>query len=233
MAYECYRLAGTLGGDAFAATAQTEAITRGGLLRIAEQTLRGGDIRQTRLLLERIELNVPEQKLEGMYRFMRAEVDRFGGRYEDALLNYEVLLKLTQWAGFRDRTLHGIADTYYRMTNFEKSLEWLTALKKAFPKYFEAQKLESFEQLIIARRDRAKAAQGTPQALVAFQDFTTNFEPEEKLSFGKPTAFVFARGMGIAGPHVGLLDSYPLYKPVAYGYSRPLSNLTGNGDKLS
>ncbi len=226
---ECYRLAGTLGGDAFAATAQTEAITRGGLLRIAEQKLRAGDIKQTRVLLERIELNFPEQKLEGMYRFMRAEVDRFGGRYEDALLNYEVLLKLTQWAGFRDRTLHGIADTYYRMTNFEKSLEWLAALKTAFPKYFETQKLQDFEQLIVARRDRLKAAQGTPQQ-VTFKDFATNFEPEEKLSFGKPTSFTIARGLGLAGPHVGLLDGYPLYKPVAYGYSRPLSNLTGNGN---
>lgn len=250
---ECYRLAATLGGADFSATAQTEAVTRGGLLRIAEQKLRGGDIRQTRLLLERIELNYPEQKLEGMYRFMRAEVDRFGGRYEDALRNYEVLLKLTQWAGFRDRTLHGIADTYYRMTDFEKALEWLATLKKAFPKYYEAQKLPDYEQLIVSRRDRVKGAQSPAQAAVAvkvpvaapdaartgsaavraprvaFEDFLTNFEPEEKRSFGKPINFVVARGLGIAGPHVGLIEGYPVYKPAFFDYTRPLSNLTGNG----
>ena len=102
-AAERYRLAKSLGGERFAATGQSEAIQRGALLRITEQKLRSGDVRGTRLLLERLELEFPEQKLEGLYRFLRAETDRFAGRYEDAIRHYEVLLKLRQWAGFRDR----------------------------------------------------------------------------------------------------------------------------------
>src|SRR5262249_35005279 len=113
-AAELYRTANTLGGEKFQATGQTEAITRGALLRIAEQKLRSGDIRQSRQLLERIELDYPEQKMEGLYRFLRAEADRHAGRYEEAIRNYEFLLKLAQWAGYRDRALYGIADSYFR-----------------------------------------------------------------------------------------------------------------------
>src|SRR6185437_2609519 len=100
-AAEAYRLAGTLGGAEFEGTAQTDAITRGAMLRVAEQRLRAGDVRQTRALMEKIELNYPEQKLEGLYRYLRAEADRAGGRYEEAIGNYEFLLKLQQWAGYR------------------------------------------------------------------------------------------------------------------------------------
>src|SRR3979411_3301678 len=75
-AEERYRLAKSLGGERFGATGQREAIQRGAQLRIAEQKLRGGDVRGTRLLLERMELDFPGQKLEGMYRFLRAETDR-------------------------------------------------------------------------------------------------------------------------------------------------------------
>jgi hypothetical protein len=48
---ETYRLAATLGGEKNKGTAQTDAITRGALLRIAEQRLRAGDVRQCRQLL--------------------------------------------------------------------------------------------------------------------------------------------------------------------------------------
>src|SRR6185295_7388750 len=119
-ASEAYQQARQLGGDKFKATAQTEAVTRGALLRIAEQRLRTGDIRQTRQLLERIELDYPEQKIEGLYRFLRVEADRHGGRYEEALRNYEVLLKLVQWAGYRDKALFGIADCYTRLGDEDK-----------------------------------------------------------------------------------------------------------------
>ena len=100
----------------------TGAVTRGGLLRTAEQKLRAGDIQQTRQLLERIELNYPEEKLEGLYRVLRAEADRRTGRYEEALRNYEILLKLTQWSGFHDRAMHGLADTYFRLGELPQAL---------------------------------------------------------------------------------------------------------------
>ena len=51
-------------------TGQTEAIQRGAQLRIAEQKLRSGDVRGTRLLLEHMEIDFPEQKLEGIFRFL-------------------------------------------------------------------------------------------------------------------------------------------------------------------
>ena len=106
-----------------------DAVTRGARLRIAEQRLKAGDVRQTRQLLEQIELDFPEQKLEGLYRFLRAEADRFGGHYEDAIRGYETVARLAAWAGYRDRAVHGIADSYFRMGELAKSLEWYATLK--------------------------------------------------------------------------------------------------------
>ena len=83
-----------------------------------------------------MELDFPEQKLEGMYRFLRAETDRFAGRYEEAMQHYEVLLKLRQWAGFRDRAIHGMADCYFRQGNFAAAVEWFDKLRDSFPEYF-------------------------------------------------------------------------------------------------
>ena len=225
---ETYRLAATLGGDKFKATAQTDAITRGALLRIAEQRLRTGDIRQTRQMLERIELDYPEQKIEGLYRFLKAESDRHGGRYEDALRNYEVLLKLVQWAGYRDRALHGIADCYTRMGEEEKSLKWLDSLKESFPRYFEKQKLAEYQKDLEARRDRKKKPKPADANDPIRDTFITGLEPGEKASFGTPENFVVAPALGIAGTHVALLDGYPEYKGY-YGYTRPLHGLSQNG----
>src|SRR4029077_17576210 len=130
---------------------------RGATLRIAEQRLRSGDVRQTRQLLEKIELESPEQKLEGLYRFLRAEADRTGGRYEEALRNYEILLKLTQWAGFHDRALFGIADSYYRLNNPERALKWLDSLKESFPRYYDKQMLADYRKMVAARLDWVNA----------------------------------------------------------------------------
>ncbi len=227
-ASETYRLAATLGGDKFKATAQTDAITRGALLRIAEQRLRSGDIRQTRQMLERIELDYPEQKVEGLYRFLRAESDRHGGRYEDALRNYEVLLKLVQWAGYRDRALFGIADCYTRMGDEDRALKWLTGLKDSFPSYFEKQKLADYQKTLEARRDlKKKPPPGDPNEPIP-GTFITGFEPGEKATFGKIETAVVVPSFGIAGPHVYLLDGYPEYKGY-FEYSRPLQGMHQNG----
>ncbi len=77
-----------------------------------------------------MELDFPEQKLEGMYRLLKAETDRFAGRYEEAIENYEVLLKLRQWAGFRDRAIHGLADCHFRNEDFAQALEWFDKLQR-------------------------------------------------------------------------------------------------------
>jgi tetratricopeptide (TPR) repeat protein len=227
---ETYRLAATMGGDKFKGTASTETVTRGALLRIAEQRLRTGDVRQTRQLLERIELDYPEQKLEGLYRFLRAEADRHGGRYEESLRNYEILLKLEQWAGYHDRALFGIADCYYRMANPDKALTWLANLKESFPRSFEKLKLADYQKMVESRRDRLKANQdkGDPKTGQRGDTFVTGLEPDEKQSFGTPTNFVVVPSLGLYGPHVGLLDGYPEYKGL-YTYTHPLTDLVGDG----
>lgn len=226
---ELYKIAASLGGDGFPASASSDAVTRGALLRVAEQKLRKGDILETRQLLDKIELNYPEQKLEGLYRFLRAESDRYAGRYEDALRNYEVLLHLKQWAGFRDRALHGTADCYARMDDLPQALRTFAQLEKAFPAYYEKQKLGDQKKLLVGRQERIPAqAAGLPPKAPTFQFFRTGFEPSEAVWFGKPENFKIVRGLGIAGPHVGLLETYPIY--LGYlTYNRPLAHLTPGG----
>jgi tetratricopeptide (TPR) repeat protein len=87
---------------------------------------------------------------------LRAESDRLGGRYEEALRHYEVLLRLQQWAGYRDRALAGIADTYARMGKLDKALEWYATLRKSSPAYYEKQSLDAVSKRIEARRERLK-----------------------------------------------------------------------------
>src|SRR3989440_7921519 len=60
-------------------------------------------------------------KLEGLYRFLRAEADRHAGHYEAAIRGYEFLLKLTQWAGYRDRALHGPQEADRKSTRLNSS----------------------------------------------------------------------------------------------------------------
>ena len=198
-AAERYRLAKTLGGERFAATGQSEAIQRGALLRITEQKLRSGDVRGTRLLLERLELEFPEQKLEGMYRFLRAETDRFAGRYEEATGHYEVLLKLRQWAGFRDRAIHGLAECSYRQEDFAKAQTWLDKLKESFPEYYELRKLTPFHSLVKSRAERAVKSDGN---VAGFRGFATDFEPGDPQPSGRSDRTAFVPMLGIEGPTV-------------------------------
>ncbi len=204
-AAERYRLAKSLGGERFAATGQSEAIQRGALLRITEQKLRTGDVRGTRLLLERLELEFPEQKLEGLYRFLRAETDRFAGRYEDAIRHYEVLLKLRQWAGFRDRALHGLADCSLRQEDFATAQAWLEKLRETFPEYFTQQKLAPTYNVVKARAERAVAAKTNAVAAAAsttFRGFVTGFEPGEPQPAGNSGRTAFLPMLGMDGPTV-------------------------------
>lgn len=203
-AEERYRLAKTLGGERFRATGQTEAIQRGAQLRVAEQRLKSGDIRGTRTLLEKMEMDFPEQKLEGLYRLLRAEADRFAGRYEEATQHYEVLLKLRQWAGLRDRAIHGLADCAYRRDDFEQSLVWFDQLRDSFPEYYESQKLAAFHELAKARAETLKAGGADDPVNDRFRGFETAFEPDEK-DPGQLLRLTVEPMMGFAGPHVGLV----------------------------
>ena len=222
-ASDTYRIAATLGGDKFTATATTEATTRGALMRIAEQKLKAGEIQATRQLLERMDLEYPGRRLDGLYCFMRAETDRHIGKYEDALRNYEMIFKLPQWAGYRDRASLGIADSYFRLAELDKSLKWYKNLKEAFPKFYAEKKCDAIEKLIVDRLERIKLAKKAEDAF--FQGFSTGFEPEEREWFGRSAEFAIVRAPGLRGPHAVLLDTYPTELGL-FHYHRPLTNLT-------
>jgi tetratricopeptide (TPR) repeat protein len=224
-ASEAYRLAATLGGEKFAKTAQVDAVTRGAQLRIAEQRLRAGDIRQCRQLLEQIELNFPEQKLEGHYRYLRAEADRHGGHYEEAIRGYEVIARLPQWAGYRSRAVHGIADANYRLGALDKSLEWYNALKTTFADYYEKEKLAEVVKLITARQERVKAAKAKGEKVAAFTEgYEAGLEPGEP---DTQVNFPISRGFGMQGDHVGVLEA-PLAMTV-FTYIRPIPDVNTGG----
>jgi tetratricopeptide (TPR) repeat protein len=228
-ASETYAIAATLGGDMFSGVSTTDATTRGALLRIAEQKLKAGDIGATRQLLERLELEYPGRRIDGLYCFLRAESDRVAGRYEDALRYYETIFKLPQWAGYRDRASLGIADTYLRMGELQKAQQWFANLKDAYPKFHEAHKLAETDKLLGERLERVRAAKakGDP-ASAFFTGFATGLEPNEPEWFGNPVDFAVVRAPAIAGPHAGLLQAFPL-ELTAHPYERPLKDLTPGG----
>ncbi|MBI2805816.1 MAG: hypothetical protein HYX68_12625 [Planctomycetes bacterium] len=226
-ASETYRIAATLGGEKFAGTALTEATTRGALMRIAEQKLKAGDIQATRQLLQRVELDYPGRRIDGLYCFLRAETDRSRGRYEDALRHYEMIFKLPQWAGYRDRATYGLADTYWRMGDLDKTLKLYQNLKEVHPKFYAAQKGDAFVKLIDARLARIKAAKKPADAF--FKGYRTGFEPDEPEWFGQAITFPFVRSPGLDGPHAGLIDIYPKDLGGLIDYVRPLKNLTPGG----
>ena len=231
-AAETYRIAATLGGEKFAGTALTEASSRGALMRIAEQKLKGGEIQATRQLLERLELEYPGRRLDGLYCFLRAETDRHAGRYEDACRYYEMIFKLPQWAGYRDRATQGIADCYYRAGTEESLIESLKTyreLKENFPKYHEEKKGAAIEKLIAERLARIKKAKDQGDAEAAFfRGFSSGFEPDEKEWFGKPNDFAVVRAPGLQGPHTAMLDAYPR-EVINRTYDLPLTNLVPGG----
>lgn len=149
-ASEIYRLASSLGTMGQRLAGSTEATTRGALLRVAEQQLRDGRVRHARQLLERIETEFPEQKTEGLYRFLLAEAERHAGRYERAVGHYEVLLRLQQWSGYRPQVMDGLAESHFRMGQSREALTWLDAVRESFPSYYEQQGLEARRELLMA-----------------------------------------------------------------------------------
>lgn len=196
-AEERYRLASTLGGEQFAATGQIKAIGRGALLRVAEQQLRAGNIRESRALLERIEMEYPEQKIEGLFRFLRAEVDRNTGEYRDAIENYQVLLKLSQWSSYRDRALAGIALSYNELGEFNKAAELLKAIKESFPEYYTEAKLDAVMSGIEDRLARKES--GKPiRDLVGFKGYASEFNQGFKET-SEITGLEWKDGLGIYG----------------------------------
>lgn len=224
-AAETYRTAATLGGERFVGGV-TDPAKRGALLRIAEQKLRAGEVRQVRRLLDRLELEYPGRRLDGLYCFLRAESSRHAGRYEDALRHYEMIFKLPQWAGYRGRALLGLANAYLHMGDLERALKSMKELKESHAKFYKDQKADELHKILVGRQARVKeaAAKGDPSAAF-FRGYTTGLEPDEAVWFGNLTDGAIVRAPGISGPHVGLLDAFP--EPIrAIEYYQPLTDLT-------
>ncbi len=150
-ASEIYRLAGSLGGSGDGLGKATDATTRGALLRVAEQQMRDGNLRHSRQLLERIEQEYPEQKVEGLYRFLRAEADRQAGRYVEAERNYELLLRMQQWAGYRAQALQGLADCAMRREHYTDAVKWLDAIAESYPDFYRQRELATSRDVAAAR----------------------------------------------------------------------------------
>jgi tetratricopeptide (TPR) repeat protein len=226
-ASETYRVAATLGGEKFAGGGTSDASTRGALLRIAEQKLREGDIHATRQLLERLEMDFPGRRLDGLYCFLRAESARHAGRYDEALRHYEMIFNLPQWAGYRDRASYGMAETYFRQGAFDKSLKRLTDLRDGESKWFESQKGADFEKLVAGRLGRLKEARAAGDESAAFfKGFRTGFEPDEREWFGEiKEDYAAVRAPSVEGPHALLMDCLTREVP-SFTYTRPFKNLT-------
>lgn len=199
-----YRAAMSLGGVGASGETQGDAVERGALLRMAEQQLRTGNIRQTRRLLERIETEFPEQKLEGLYRFLRGDAERSAGRYDVAIRNYEILLQLPQWAGYHALARYGIADCYYRMSELTNSIGWLADLESREPAIYQERGLD-LNNRIKARLTAMQAVTGSKAPVFSF--FENALEPGQPLP---DPAVPYARvmpGLGFHGPNSAWLNT--------------------------
>lgn len=232
-----YRLADTLAsGSGVTIEKPTDATTRGALLRVAEQQLRNGNLAQSKRLLARIEAEFPEQKLEALYRYLRAEADHAAGRYETAIQNYETLLQLRQWAGYRGQVLFGLADCYSRLDDFAKALEWLKSLKEGAPAFYDEKRIADYRAMIegrLKRQQDAVAAAATNAALRAvgapFAGYQTGFEPGEHPAVinTPPAGYKFRPSLGIDGPYTGFIEAIP--NPLNVVYDQSLRNITSEG----
>jgi tetratricopeptide (TPR) repeat protein len=230
-AAKVYRQANTLGGERFEKTAQISAIERGAELRKVDKVLKDGNIHQARVILGQIEVNFPEQKLEGLYRFLRAEADRYGGHYEESIRNYEILTRLQQWAGYRSRALAGIADSYNRMGKLDRALEWYDRLKDADADYYDKAKLAERRRLVEARQARIKEAESKgDKAGLFFAGYRARFEPKEMASWPELTNLSVTRGLGLDGRYVARFAQSSLANPAnSFRFLRPVRHLNPDG----
>lgn len=144
-----YRLAAGLGRAQGQLASVADASKRGGLIRTAEKLLRDGNARQSRQILERIENEYPEQKVEGLFRFLRAESERSAGLYESAIMNYETVLRTPQWAGYHAQVAIGLADSCYRLQRYDEALKWLALVQESDPAY-QSRKVAELRGLVNA-----------------------------------------------------------------------------------
>lgn len=188
-AMQVYETAVELGGRRFARSANAAAVDRGTMLRIVEDNLASGQTRIAQRLLTQLELEHPQQKLEGYFQLLAGEVDRAAGRYAEALQAYELILAFPQWSGLRDQAMHGAAVCNERLDRFDPALHWLMLLEEAEPLYFQKHDLASYRE----RVERRKAGGGA-----TFAGLSVTFEPQTSPRLRPEPPL--APGMGIDGP---------------------------------
>lgn len=228
---QAYRQAESLGHPAGIGESQTDASTRGALLRVAEQQLRKGDVTQSRRLLQRIERDYPEQKMEGLYRYLRAEADRTIGRYEEAMRNYEVLLDLRQWAGYQPMAFHGLADCCYRLGDLTNALVWLDGLTNSYPEYYVERGLGPYQATIEARLVRVRAASTSATEAAAAAPFAgaeSGFEMRGLGVFTNLDSVHRVSATGIRGPAAAAMNGWPK-GVVSARVAADLRNVTSEG----
>jgi len=216
-ASQTYRIAATLGGEK--AAPEQDPSARGALLRIAEQKLKGGELVQTRQLLAKMEIDYPGRRLDGLYCFLHAESDRLSGHYDDALRHYEMILRLPQWAGYRDRASFGIADTCLRQGDLERAQKWIATLKESFPKYYEDHQGAELAERLAQRQAIAKGSAGP----ASFSSLQMTFEPDETLLWGDIQSTPVVRALAMSGTQAMLVEAFDK-DPSYYDYYR---NVTG------
>ncbi|MFW6038869.1 MAG: tetratricopeptide repeat protein [bacterium] len=195
-ALEAYETASELGGPQFDQSVGAAAAQQGATLRVVEQKLREGDTGFAKRLLAKIELENPQQKVEGYYQLLAGEVDRVAGRYEQALQAYELVLASPQWAGLRGRAMLGAAKCNARLERFDEALRWLDLMESTQARFFQDNNVSAYRERVETRRRRVESSSYTP-----FEGLSIGFENDEdapELSAAPP--IIVARG--IDGPRV-------------------------------
>lgn len=212
-AADAYRLARSLGTVSPIGEGQGDATKLGALQRMAQQQLRRGDIRQTQRLLDQIETDFPEQRINALYRFLRADAQRHAGQYEPALRNYAMVLTLPSGRSYRPQVLYGMADTNYRMGESDQTLELLKSIFDSYPDVYRRRRIASFQKRIESRRDRLRLAMPDSKTKPKlFAGLATGFEPDESPTQHQPAGARVIPTMGIDGPHTAFIETHGIRK---------------------
>jgi tetratricopeptide (TPR) repeat protein len=194
-----YRKVHELGvrGDG-AVAGEMDNVREGAQLRMAELSLRRGDIRGTRQILRKIEQRNPEQRMEVLSRFLIAETDRLAGRYDDAMRGYEYLLAQRQGVP-QEQVLRSLADTAARKGDYDVALSVAARVKEMNPDFYEKQKMEDFVKFVTDRKARIDAGEKI------FTSIQVDFNPQRLESMGgKIENSKSSWGLGVRSRVVGM-----------------------------
>ncbi len=188
---------------------------------MAEQQLRGGNIKQARQLLQDIQTQSPEQKLSGFFRFLHGEVALGDGQYEQAIRDYHLVLRLEQWSGFHNRAMLGLMKCHRELNQFDEAKRWLDSIEQSYPDFYKQQNLDKQRKLNDTLEKQWQQAQ--KEGADRKDAFATNFEADDP-DFG---SLPVMQSLGIVGPHTSHAEFAGSTHSV--GYTKQLENVRPNG----